>query len=82
MRIRVDCLGPSRQWFSRESFEVELPGAATTVGDVLARLASESSAFATRRASVAVALGEEVVGLGHPLSEGATLALIPPVSGG
>jgi molybdopterin converting factor subunit 1 len=51
-------------------------------GDALNALAAAHPPIAEARASLALAVNEVYASPSRPLSEGDTLALIPPVSGG
>lgn len=81
MRITIECHGATRRWCGSETLHMETPADAT-VGDALQWLAERYPEFAERRATVAVAIGDEIVRATTPLPDGARLALIPPVSGG
>jgi molybdopterin converting factor small subunit len=81
MKIVVECYGASQKWCGAAERSMEV-GLAATVADVLDELAKWFPEFAARRATVAVAIGEEIVRTSTALSEGTRLALIPPVSGG
>ncbi|MCZ6834893.1 MAG: molybdopterin converting factor subunit 1 [Planctomycetota bacterium] len=63
--------------------ELELQvDAESTVTEALDQLASDHSSIAMMRANIAVAINDSYATPTTPLSEGCTLALIPPVSGG
>ena len=53
-----------------------------TVHDALERLAAEHAAVAAMRGRIAVAVDERYAAPETALSDGCTVALIPPVSGG
>jgi molybdopterin converting factor small subunit len=67
-------LGPGRR-------SVSLPAGAT-VADLIALLAPDLGRSPEELGGAAVALRGEVVGRGHPLHDGDSLALILPVAGG
>lgn len=81
MRIRLlyfaalkDLAGIAEEW-------VELEGAAT-VADVTARISELKPVFSGKLGGVRVAVNETFAAPNDRVSEGDTLALIPPVSGG
>lgn len=53
-----------------------------TVAALLARLGSELPQLRRHLPTVACAVDDAIVSRSHPLRPGATLALLPPVSGG
>jgi molybdopterin converting factor small subunit len=81
MRVTVECHGASQRWCGAARLELELPAPAT-VEDALRQLASRHPELAARRATLAVAIGADIVDGARALQPGAELALIPPVSGG
>lgn len=81
MRITVECYGASQRWCGAELISLDLAEAAT-VQDALRHLGERYPELAARRATVAVAIGEEIVPAARVLLEGERIALIPPVSGG
>ncbi|MCH8345114.1 MAG: molybdopterin converting factor subunit 1 [Planctomycetes bacterium] len=60
---------------------IELPAGAT-VADALAKVANDHEAIASVRSTLAVAVNERYCSPSRALSDGDTIALIPPVSGG
>ncbi|MBL6750863.1 MAG: MoaD/ThiS family protein [Nevskia sp.] len=81
MQVTIECHGASQRWCGAERFDLELPPGAT-VADALQALAARHPELAARRATLAVAIGEDIVDGARRLEPGAMLALIPPVSGG
>ena len=81
MRITVECYGASQRWCGAELVNLDL-GEAATVADALRRLAERYPELASRRDTIAVAIGDDIVASSRALIEGERLALIPPVSGG
>jgi molybdopterin converting factor subunit 1 len=65
----------------RDRLTIDLDDGAT-VADAVARLTAEHEALARLRDVIAVAVNEQYGRPETPLSDGDTLALIPPVSGG
>lgn len=81
MQVTIECHGASQRWCGAERLQLELPGGAT-VADALQALAVRHPELAARRATLAVAIGEDIVDGARRLEPGCSLALIPPVSGG
>ena len=81
IRCRVLLFAHLAQALETAELEIELPDGAT-VGDALARLADEHDAIAAMRDQLAVAVNEAYAPKTTPLTDGADVALIPPVSGG
>lgn len=81
MRITVECHGASQRWCGAELISLDLVAAAT-VQDALHHLGERYPELAARRATVAVAIGDEIVAASRVLLDGERIALIPPVSGG
>jgi molybdopterin converting factor small subunit len=81
VRITVECYGASQRWCGAELLSLDLVEAAR-VTDALDQLAERYPDFASRRETVAVAIGDEIVAASRALAEGERIALIPPVSGG
>ncbi|HZR37343.1 MAG TPA: MoaD/ThiS family protein [Nevskia sp.] len=81
MRITVECYGASQRWCGAELISLDLADAAS-VAAALDELAGRYPDFASRRETVAVAIGDEIVASARVLADGERIALIPPVSGG
>ncbi|MCK9385662.1 MAG: MoaD/ThiS family protein [Nevskia sp.] len=81
MTITIECYGASARWCGGAKIALEL-AADGTVDDALSVLAQRYPEFASRRASVAVAIGDAIVKPSQRLPDGALIALIPPVSAG
>lgn len=81
MTITVLLFAQAREHAGRARMTLELPEG-SRVGDALARLEREHPALAPLRAHLAVAVDQRLVRADAPLTHGAELALLPPVSGG
>jgi molybdopterin converting factor small subunit len=81
MDFRITFYGVLRQRMgtSEEILHLELPG---TVGDLRCRVAERFPSLSTGLASVAIAVNDEILPDSAPLTPGARIALLPPVSGG
>ncbi len=81
MRIEVLCFAAARDAIGAMRTEIDIePG--TTVGSALVALVTRYPALESLVPSLRVALNEEFVATSVSVPEGATLALLPPVSGG
>lgn len=81
MRIQVLCFAAVRDALGAGRIELELdPGA--TVDVALAALAARTPEFSPLIATLRVAVDEEFAAGSDVLQPGATLALLPPMSGG
>jgi molybdopterin synthase sulfur carrier subunit len=80
MRITVEYYGLLRQLMGAERTDVELNG--TTIAEALDQLCRQQPLLAEQLPRVACAIGCELVGREGRLTDGCTLVLIPPVSGG
>ena len=80
MQVRVFYFAAVRDLVGQGEEVVALPNAATTAGDFVAGLMRNHPRLVLD--GVRIAINEEFVELSHPLADGDTLALIPPVSGG
>ncbi|MGH8458694.1 MAG: MoaD/ThiS family protein [Nevskiales bacterium] len=80
MRVTVEFYGVLRQVMGGERTSLELPGA--TVAEALEQLCRQQPRLTEQLPRVACAVGSNLVRREDALSEGCTLALIPPVSGG
>jgi len=81
MKCRVLLFAQLADAAGRREIEFELPEGAT-VGDSLAALGREFDAIASMRDRIAVAVNEQYAAAMRVLTDGDTIALIPPVSGG
>jgi len=81
MKTHVEFHGVLRRLAGADSIQIELPETATAA-DALKKVSNLSAELARRLENCACAVGDELVPRSQPLSEGATLVLIPPVSGG
>jgi molybdopterin converting factor subunit 1 len=81
MTVRVRLFARARDLAGADAVAVTLsPGA--TVGDLRRRLAADHPALAGLLSRCAVAVADEFAEDSLPLSAGAEVALLPPVSGG
>jgi molybdopterin converting factor subunit 1 len=81
MRCTVLFFAQARDLAGVEKAILDLPEPAT-VDDAMRLLIDRLPSLAPLCARLAVAVDEHYAGLGNPLHEGCTIALIPPVSGG
>lgn len=81
MNIRVVFYGGLKQRCGRRTTEVRLDPPAD-VSDALDTLSEAFPVLQGRLERIALAVGDELVGADHPLSDGDELCLLPPVSGG
>ena len=81
MEITVRLFAALREHAGTRQLTLDLPQGAT-VGDAVAELRAGALAGLPERACFVTALDREYVEEGEPLSPGAELALVPPVSGG
>lgn len=81
MRIRIRLFAQARDLAGRDELELNVPAPAT-VATARAALAEQVPALAPLLGVSRLALDAEYVVDGALLSDGAELALIPPVSGG
>lgn len=81
--IRVTALlfGQAREWAGTSSLDLTLDAPATVEGAFLL-LKSLYPKLGGLERSLLFAVNEEYASLSHPLSDGDTLAVLPPVSGG
>lgn len=82
MQIIIEACGPARQWLGQERVTLNFESSSPCVRDALAVLGARHPPFAAQRRRCAYALGERIVDDSAPLTDGALLSLIPPVSGG
>lgn len=81
MRVTLLTFGMLRELLGNAAAPLELPAGAT-VGDVLKRCRALAPGKDGLWSSVAVAVNQEYVRVGHRLEDGDEVALLPPVSGG
>jgi len=81
MKVVVLFFAAAREKAGAERRTLDLPEGAT-IADAWKRLASETPALAPVLASCRAAVDEEFATATTPLRDGATLAVLPPVSGG
>lgn len=81
MRVTVLLFAAAREAAGTGTTAVELDEGAT-VADAFARLAASHPSVAAVLASCRAAVDEEFAPPGRVLADGATLAVLPPVSGG
>jgi len=81
MRLRLLAFASASDVLGTGELELELPGPAT-VADLRAWLDARYPALAPLWPRLAVAVNGSIAGSDEPLSEGAEVALLPPVSGG
>jgi MoaE-MoaD fusion protein len=81
MRVQVLAFAQAREAIGAARVEIELP-AGSRVSDAIAQLAARHPALRAIVPHLAIAVNRELV-RGEPvLTDGAELALLPPVSGG
>ncbi len=81
MRCEVLLFAQLAEVAGAQQLSIELPDGAT-VGDALDQLAGKHEAIQTWRDRIAVAVDEQYRPPSASLTDGCTIALIPPVSGG
>jgi molybdopterin converting factor subunit 1 len=81
MTVRVRLFARARELAGADSVAVELPAGAT-VADLRRRLSEACPALRGLLPRSAVAVNQEFADDGTPISPGAEVALLPPVSGG
>ena len=81
MRCDVLLFAQLAEAIGSDRLSIDLPEGATVV-DALALLSKDHEAIATTADAVAVAVNEQYCGPTAVLSDGDTIAIIPPVSGG
>lgn len=81
MTITVQCYGALASLTDAFEHELELtPG--DTPKDIVAAMSEQFPNAAGMLGVSACAIGEDIIGKNDPLTEGTTLALLPPVGGG
>ena len=81
MRCEILLFAQLADMIGTDRLAISLPEGAT-VADALAKVANDHEAIASVRSTLAVAVNERYCSPHSPLSDGDTIALIPPVSGG
>ncbi len=81
MRCEILLFAQLAEAIGTDRLAISLPEGAT-VADVLAKVANDHEAIASVRSALAVAVNERYCSPSRALSDGDTIALIPPVSGG
>ena len=81
MRCEILLFAQLADVIGTDRLAISLPEGAT-VADALAKVANDHEAIASVRSTLAVAVNERYCSPSSPLSDGDTIALIPPVSGG
>jgi len=81
MTITVLLFAEARERAGRSHTSLDLPEG-SRVADALAALERDHPSLAAIRSHLAVALDQQLVRPDAPLTHGAELALLPPVSGG
>lgn len=82
MQITVTFYGGLKQRLGEREIELELPRTDATVEHALNRLVELYPQLDGRLERIAVAVGDSIVSISHPVEDGDDLALLPPVSGG
>ena len=81
MKIEVQFFSRLRDLAGGARLELDLPAVAT-VSDALARVYADHPAMQPWDKHLLLAVGLEYVGREHPLHEGDSLSVMPPVQGG
>ncbi len=81
MKIRLFAFASASEALGVDELTLDLP-AGSKVADLKARLLGRAPALEPLWPRLAVAVDGEVVGEGERLTDGAEVALLPPVSGG
>lgn len=82
MVVTVEYYGVLRALAGLRKERLELPGPTPTVAELLAAIGGLRPQLAAALERTAVALDEQVAARSEPVYDGATVALLPPVSGG
>ena len=80
MQIRVIYFAAVRDLVGRDEETIDLAESATSTTDLVELLLGRHERLSME--GVRLAVNEEFVDASHPLADGDTVALIPPVSGG
>lgn len=81
MRVSVLLFAAARETAGASELSLELPDAAT-VGDAFQRLAADHPGLGVILRACRAAVDEEFAAPTQALTDGATIAVLPPVSGG
>jgi len=81
MKCAVLVFAQLAESIGQRTFTIDLPDDAT-VRDALDKLAADHDSIAAMKDRIAVAIDERYQPMTTRLTEGSTIALIPPVSGG
>jgi len=81
VEISVEGFGPARDHLGSTPFALTVPEDAV-VADAMRLLEGRNDDLATLLPRCAVAVGDEIVPLTHPLHAGDLVAVLPPVAGG
>ena len=82
MQVHVTFYGILKQDVGAKHQTLDLAEEVLTVGGLAALLADRYPALSDRLATVAFAVDDALVGADYVLHDGASAALLPPVSGG
>lgn len=83
LKMRIEYYGILREVCARHAEEIELDERSqVTVAEVISHLVARHPGLAPHRRYIACALDAELVADDSVLHDGATIALLPPVSGG
>ena len=82
MEVRVRYFARIREIVGRTEELLRLPTSNATASDVFEAVSDQHPELASLRAHLRVAVDQDFVGWDEPVSEGAEIAFIPPVSGG
>lgn len=82
MQVTVEFWGVLERLAGHKSRTLTLDAADSTVATALAQLGVLQPELAEPLERSACAIGDQLVDRRHPLRDGATLALLPPVAGG
>lgn len=82
LELEVKLFAGVREALGRESVRVRLEAAEPRVADLLERLAAAHPEIERRRASLGVAVNQELASPQRALRAGDEIALIPPLGGG
>ena len=82
MRVKLLLFAGCREAVGTKELEIELPDAASTVGEAFEVILGRFPQLRGISKSVAIARNAEYVAGDAPIADGDELAIIPPVSGG
>jgi len=81
MKVRTEFYSRLKEVVGAPALEISLPEKAT-VNDLLEQLLASHPQLRDFERSVLFGIGVEFVDRNHPLNEGDTIAIMPPVQGG